>query len=105
PFDPAELEARVAVGAEVVHLRDELAQRVADLEGALAQVKSLQGLLPICAYCKKIRDGDDYWQQVETYVTTRTDAKFSHGICPECLDQVVREEFQVASIDAKGQLN
>src|SRR5207244_3597988 len=52
PFDPAELEARVNVGAEMVQLRDELAERVAELEKALADVKRLHGLLPICAYCK-----------------------------------------------------
>ena len=53
---------------------------------ALAEVKQLQGLLPICMYCKKIRDDDDKWQEVESYVRQRTEAEFSHGICPCCLD-------------------
>jgi hypothetical protein len=45
----------------------------------------LSGLLPICAYCKRIRDDNDYWQQVETFVCEHTDAQFSHGICPNCM--------------------
>ena len=51
---------------------------------ALAQVKTLSGLLPICAGCKKIRDGQNYWHQVETYIAMHTDAQFTHGICPAC---------------------
>ena len=65
PFRRNELEARVRVGERVVELQEQLAQRVADLEAALLQVKTLHGLLPICSYCKKIRDDKNYWTQVE----------------------------------------
>ena len=68
------------------HLRieHELKDRVAE---ALADVKTLRGLLPICAWCKKVRDDSGYWSQLEEYVSERTDAAFSHGICPECRDR------------------
>jgi PAS domain S-box-containing protein len=58
-----------------------------ELKRALAEVTQLQGILPICMYCKKIRDDGDYWQDVETYVQQRTEAEFSHGVCPDCHEQ------------------
>src|SRR6266550_7693864 len=61
-----------------------------ELETALAQVTQLHGLLPICSCCKKIRDGKDYWHQVENYFATRADVTFSHSFCPECFDKAVR---------------
>ena len=64
PFDADELLARVQVGERVVSLQSELAIRVSELEDALSQVKRLQGLLPICSYCKRIRDDRNYWQEV-----------------------------------------
>ncbi|MCF8082255.1 MAG: GAF domain-containing protein [Deltaproteobacteria bacterium] len=57
---------------------------IADLKSALAEVKTLSGLLPICASCKKIRDDTGYWNQIEEYVSKRSEAQFSHSICPEC---------------------
>ena len=57
---------------------------VSDLQKALSEVKTLQGFLPICSHCKKIRDDKGYWNQIETYIRDRSDAEFSHGICPEC---------------------
>jgi hypothetical protein len=57
------------------------------LKDSLDEVKKLSGLLPMCAKCKKIRDDEGYWQQVETYIQEHTDAKFSHGLCPACLDE------------------
>jgi CheY-like chemotaxis protein len=92
PFNPAELHARVRVGVRVLGLQDALAARVHDLEDALSRVKRLQGLLPICSYCKKIRDDQNYWQQVDAYITEHTEAAFSHGICPECYARVASEE-------------
>jgi hypothetical protein len=59
---------------------------VRELQTALADVRRLSGLLPICAYGKRIRDDKDYWKQIEQYVSEHTDARFSHRICPECLD-------------------
>jgi DNA-binding response OmpR family regulator len=94
PFDRAELEARVAVGRNVVQLQASLTARVHELEQALAQVKQLQGLLPICSYCKKIRDDQNYWQQVESYIGQHAEVKFSHGICPDCWQRVLRPQLQ-----------
>jgi response regulator RpfG family c-di-GMP phosphodiesterase len=94
PFDPQELRARVQVGIRVLELQGALAQRVRELEEALSRVKQLQGLLPICSYCKKIRNDRNYWQQVEGYITEHSEAQFSHGICPDCYAQYVRPELE-----------
>jgi phosphoserine phosphatase RsbU/P len=94
PFNQAELRARVRVGLRVLELQSKLAERVHDLEAALKQVKQLRGLLPICMYCKKIRNDGDYWQQVETYISDHTEAEFSHGICPECYEKHVKSELK-----------
>lgn len=67
-----------------IRLEERVRDRTKELEDALAQVKRLQGMLPICAWCKKVRDDEDYWHSVEDYITRRTDVQFSHGICPEC---------------------
>jgi CheY-like chemotaxis protein len=64
-----------------------------DLSQALSEVKELNALLPICSYCKKIRDDKDYWQSVEGYISQHTDSKFSHGICPECFEQHVKPDL------------
>jgi sigma-B regulation protein RsbU (phosphoserine phosphatase) len=92
PVDRDELQARLQVGMRIVGLQRRLADRVAELETALANVRQLQGLLPICAYCKRIRDDKNYWNQVETYLEGHADVQFSHGICPSCLDRVINDE-------------
>jgi DNA-binding response OmpR family regulator len=84
PFDPEELRARVQVGVRVLTLQERLAEQVQELQAALSNVKQLHGLLPICSYCKRIRGDDQYWQQVESYIAERSEAQFSHGICPAC---------------------
>jgi DNA-binding response OmpR family regulator len=91
PFDPDELRARVAVGVRVLGLQQKLAERVAELQDALSNVKQLHGLLPICSYCKRIRGDDQYWQQVEGYIADHSEAQFSHGICPACYDTISAE--------------
>ncbi len=68
-----------------------LADRVAELEAALARIKQLQGLLPICAYCKSIRDDQNYWQQVETYIAEHAGVQFTHGVCPNCMQKALKE--------------
>ena len=93
PFRVQELKARVKVGAELVTAHAQLADRIRELEAALAKVRKLEGLLPICSYCKKVRDDQDYWQEVECYVQDRSEAQFSHGICPECYETVVKPEL------------
>jgi len=94
PFNRDELKARVHVGWRVVNLQDRLADRVRDLEAALSRVKQLQGLLPICSYCKKIRNDQNYWQQIDAFFATHADAQFSHGICPTCYENVVQPELR-----------
>lgn len=91
PFHREELRVRVEVGVQMLELQRVLADRVKELEEALSQVKQLQGLLPICSYCKKVRDDQNYWQKVETYISDRADVEFSHGICPDCLARVTAE--------------
>ena len=93
PFDAAELRARVSVGVRVAELQGELAARIADLEQALARVDQLHGILPICSYCKKVRNDGDSWQQVEAYVSAHSAVRFSHGVCPECEKTVVQPEL------------
>ena len=96
PFDPDELRARVNVGVRVLTLQERLADRVGELQEALASVKQLHGLLPICSYCKRIRGDDQYWTQVESFIAARSDAQFSHGICPPCAQKLNQEidEYQ-----------
>jgi phosphoserine phosphatase RsbU/P len=77
PFDEEQLAARLQVAERILGLQ--------------SQVKQLSGLLPICSQCKKIRDDQNYWQQVESYVATRSDATFTHGYCPDCLQQALNE--------------
>ncbi len=87
PCDNTELHARLKVGERVLGLQTELRNRVNALEEALGQIKQLQGLLPICSYCKKVRDDQNYWHKVESYIETRTDATFTHGVCPTCMEK------------------
>lgn len=94
PFDPDALRARLIVATRVVDLRAKLAERVRELEAAMGRVKQLHGLLPICAYCKKIRDDRNHWQRVEEYVSAHTDAEFSHGICPECYERILTPQLR-----------
>ncbi len=84
PFDPDELNARLHVAERILGLH--------------AEVKQLQGLLPICAYCRRIRDEADSWMRLEQYITRRTDAALSHGICPECYEHRVRPELHALGV-------
>jgi len=61
------------------------------LERAMTQIKTLRGIVPICMYCKKIRDDKGYWSQVEVYVHNHTEAEFSHGLCPDCAQRLSQE--------------
>jgi len=87
PFDHDELRARVAVGVRVVELQTSLADHVEHLTQSLARIKRLEGIVPICMYCKRIRDDKDSWSQMERYISDHSEAQFSHGICPECYKQ------------------
>jgi DNA-binding response OmpR family regulator len=94
PFDRAELRARINVGLRMLALQRSLADRVTELEQALKSVRQLQGLLPICSYCKRIRSDGNYWQRVEEYISAHSDAQFSHGICPGCFESVVKKQIE-----------
>jgi len=87
PFDPGELRARVDVGVRVLEMQERLAVQVRELSQALDHIRTLQGILPICSFCKKIRDDQGYWNQVEAYLSRHTDARFSHSVCPECVQK------------------
>ncbi|MCW8130305.1 MAG: response regulator transcription factor [Planctomycetota bacterium] len=91
PFDPEELHARVRAGVRIVELQTSLSGRIQELEEALSRIKTLQGLLPICAWCHKVRDDKNYWQRVETYISGHTDARFTHSICPDCKKKQIDE--------------
>jgi len=85
PFDKNELRARVEVGRKVVELQTALANRVIELQEALDHVKTLQGIIPICMHCHKIRDDQEAWHGLEKYIENHSKANFSHGICPDCM--------------------
>ncbi len=85
---PAQTHAMQALSGQVMALL-ELRRVSARLAEALGHIKTLHGLLPICAWCKRIRDDQGYWSQVETYIRAHTEADFTHGICPECLKKQI----------------
>lgn len=80
-----------ATVAERTTAERERSALLAELQKALAEIKTLRGLIPICAWCKRVRDDQDFWHSVEDYVGKHTEAKFSHGMCPQCLEKAVRE--------------
>lgn len=80
PVDEEQLLARLHVAERILGLRQ--------------HVKYLEGLLPICSYCKKIRDEHNAWEQIEKYIAPRSGAKFSHTICPECYEKVVKPQLK-----------
>ena len=70
-----------------------------ELKASMEQTRKLQGLLPICAHCKNIRDDEGYWHQVDDYVTRHSDATFSHGICPDCMKTLYPDYTKSGSKD------
>src|SRR5438045_583741 len=80
PFEADELRSRLKAGARIVDLQQRLANNVRELTDAAANIRNLKGMLPICGYCKSIRDDSNYWHQLEEYVSAHSDAEFSHGI-------------------------
>ncbi|HEY7697804.1 MAG TPA: response regulator [Vicinamibacteria bacterium] len=85
PFDWEELETRLRAGTRIQRLQSELAHKVTELESALAHVRTLQGLLPICMHCKSIRDDSNTWHRLETYIEQHSNALFTHSLCRKCL--------------------
>ena len=86
-----------SVARDVTARRQAEAERerlVAELQAALAEVKTLRAHLPICSYCRKVRDDENYWQHVESYITAQTGTQFSHGICPSCYTDVMAAHLE-----------
>ena len=78
---------------EQKHAQEERERLVRELQSALAEVRTLQAFLPICSYCKRVRDDENYWHSVESYISEHTSTRFSHGICPSCYESEVKRHF------------
>lgn len=87
------LALQVAIAVERKQAEDDRERLIGELRAALAQVKTLSGLLPMCASCKKVRDDAGYWNQIEAYIESHSEAEFSHGICPDCLTKLYPTYF------------
>ena len=95
PFKERELRIAIEIALYKHRVESEKDQLVRQLQDALAHIKSLKGLLPICSSCKKIRDDKGYWSQVEVYVSEHSEAEFSHGICPDCAKKLYPDYFKI----------
>jgi len=93
PFNPAIVKLRVKTQMELKLQRDALMHRNEELRKALAEIKILSGLLPICSSCKKIRDDQGYWTQLESYISEHSEAVFTHGCCPDCMKKLYPELY------------
>ena len=84
---------------QVERRREEL---ISELKVAIAKIRTLGGLLPICSSCKSIRDDEGYWNQLETYIGDHSDAEFSHGVCPQCLGKLYPDRSPDLSTESVG---
>ncbi|MBN2442171.1 MAG: response regulator [Spirochaetales bacterium] len=91
PPEINEIERAIVIAVARFNDMLELRRLNADLKKALEKVKTLSGMLPICAHCKKIRDDQGYWNQVEVYIKNHSDVEFTHGICPDCISKFFPE--------------
>ena len=98
PVNPVILSHRVAVHLELQSQKEALARKNQELQEALSRVKELSGLLPICMTCKKIRDDQGYWNQLESYISLHSEALFSHGYCPECAAAAIKKILPVPNL-------
>jgi len=103
PISRKEFLARVHAGERIKRAEDALRKKEKDLEElvlelreALAEIKTLKGFIPICASCKKIRDDEGYWDQLEAYISKHTNAVFTHGLCPECAEKYKDEMKKIS---------
>lgn len=94
PFHEKELVTTLEMALYKHSLETQLRSEKQKAEEALAEVKLLQGLLPICSYCKNIRDDSDSWHKIETYISEHSQAEFSHGICPTCYDKEILPQLE-----------
>jgi two-component system, response regulator PdtaR len=88
PFEDSDLRVAIELALYKAKAEKERKELMSKLQKAMDEVKTLSGLIPICASCKKIRDDKGYWQAVEQYIGERTSAEFTHGICPECMQKL-----------------
>jgi len=100
PPKPAEIERAVTISIsrhkdlmELRRLNKEIESKNKELKKAFAEIKILQGFLPICSACKKIRDDKGYWNQIESYIRDHSEAEFTHGICPDCIEKLYPDLF------------
>lgn len=93
PVGVQEVVARIRNGQRMLKLERSLAARIVELEQSLEEGRQLKRLLPICAYCKNIRDDTDYWHEIEAYIQKHTGSDVSHGICPPCFEKLLKEEL------------
>jgi CheY-like chemotaxis protein len=84
PFEENDLRIAIEVGLYRAKLESEREALIKELQDAMAKIKTLSGLIPICAWCKKVRDDKGYWQNVEQYIKEHSQADFTHGMCPDC---------------------
>jgi len=84
PAKPAELKARLHVADRILHYA--------------TQVQQLESFIPICSYCKKVRDDKNYWNQIESYINSRTGSSFSHGVCPDCYTDVLVPQMKAIGV-------
>ena len=98
PISNKELVARIQAMERIKDAEDALRKKkkeqeglIAKLQAALTEIKTLQGLIPICSSCKKIRNDEGFWDQLESYLSKHTDAVFTHGLCPECFHKAISE--------------
>ncbi len=87
PFNSEEMAARLKVAEKFISLQLDLQDRISELEKALEEISTLRGILPICMQCGKIRTDRKSWEKMEEYLSKHTNVKFSHGLCPECIEQ------------------
>lgn len=102
PFRDRELKAAIEMAIYKLGMEKKQTALIAELKEALDKVKLLSGLLPICSFCKKIRDDEGYWKDVEKFIRAHSGATFSHGICPECMDNQYGEEEWYQHMKNKG---
>jgi two-component system, response regulator PdtaR len=94
PYDINELRSAIEIAVVKHKVDKERETLIAHLQNALQEVKTLSGLLPICASCKKIRENESTWQPIEDYIVSHSDADFTHGICPECAHRLYPELYR-----------
>ncbi len=102
PFDKDELRARIRAGGRILGLELALRRRVAELETAIAEIETLRGMLPICSYCKRVRNDSNYWQDIESYIAAHSATTFSHGVCPECYAKIVQPELDALKAERQN---